>query len=75
MTSNDIVVLYTDGITEAMNIDWEEFGEKGLQAFLKRQEKPGNAQAIILDLDREINRFCGDVAQNDDIAAVVIKVD
>lgn len=71
---DDIVVLYTDGVTEAMNAQRDEFGEDGLQASLRRLGRPGDAQAVIRGLDEDLNRFCGGVPQNDDIAAVVIKV-
>jgi len=75
LAPGDVVVLYTDGVTEAMNADRDEFGESGLQACLQRQRAPQDADAVIQSLDEDLNRFCGDFPQNDDIAAVVIKVD
>jgi phosphoserine phosphatase RsbU/P len=75
LQSQDVVVLYTDGVTEAMNAEWQEFGENRLQAFFQKQKPAANTDALIRGLDEDINAFCGDVPQNDDIAVIVIKTD
>lgn len=76
LAPHDVVVLYTDGVTEAMNGAREEFGEDGLMSCLRRTSRtPIGAPAVIRGLDEALNTFCGDVPQNDDIAAVAITVD
>ena len=69
----DVFVFYTDGVTEAMNIREEIFGEERLiavieaYAHLSSQELQGK----ILQAVRE---FSGKAPQHDDFTMVVIKV-
>lgn len=70
----DLLVLYTDGVTEAFNDRDEAFGEDRLRAFLqKNRKKP--AQAILDCLVAEIRAFTGSAPQSDDITLVVVKVE
>jgi sigma-B regulation protein RsbU (phosphoserine phosphatase) len=72
----DLVVLYTDGVTEAINVDFEEFGEARLKDALKRtlQETPdASANAILDAIIEAVNQFTGNVPQNDDMTVFVIK--
>ncbi|MBN1596415.1 SpoIIE family protein phosphatase [candidate division FCPU426 bacterium] len=77
LQKGDVLVLYTDGVTEAMNEEREEFGVERLQKTIKQYAHNGrnNAEGIIHGLDLEISRFCGDLHQNDDIAVVTMKVE
>lgn len=70
----DVIILYTDGVTEAMNEQAEEFGIKRLYASLERYADAKDADTIIQGIDQDINRFCGQVDQSDDIAIVAVKV-
>jgi len=72
---HDVVVLYTDGVTEAMNAGWEEFGETRLEESLRRHVGAPDAQVVVNGLDTDLIRFCGDTPQSDDIAMAVIKVE
>ena len=70
----DILVLYTDGVTEAFNDLNEAFGEERLKDFvLANRGKP--AAAVLEALVAEIRRFAGAAAQSDDITLVVVKVE
>jgi sigma-B regulation protein RsbU (phosphoserine phosphatase) len=70
----DILVLYTDGVTEAFNGENEAFGEERLKEFvLANRAKP--AAAVLEALVAEIRRFAGGAAQSDDITLVVVKVE
>ncbi len=73
LSSNDLLVLYTDGVTEAMNEDeTEEFGEERLLDCIKsnRAKSAEEIQQTIID---EVQTFSHDV-QYDDITLIVIKV-
>jgi transposase len=72
LRQDDMLVIYTDGITEAMNQDREQFGEARLLAAIKRHGH-GTAQEFADALNREIHEFTGGAAQNDDITLVAIK--
>jgi serine phosphatase RsbU (regulator of sigma subunit) len=67
----DVLVLYTDGITEAQNAQGASFGEdRLLQAVSANLGRP--AQGIQDGVATEIHRFVGDVPQSDDIVLAVI---
>jgi sigma-B regulation protein RsbU (phosphoserine phosphatase) len=68
----DIVLLYTDGVTESRNSDKEEFGEDRLIDFiLRRREVP--AASVIKGLRAELAAFSGSEARDDDMTIVLIK--
>jgi len=69
----DLIVLYTDGVTEAFNERDEYFGEDRLVASICRnRSRP--VQEIMDALLDDIHRFCGTAPQSDDITLVVIRV-
>lgn len=72
LEQGDLLVVYTDGITEAMNAQMEQFGTDRLLAVIKRFAHL-QPQAFCLQLERELADFTGDTPQNDDITLVAIK--
>ena len=73
LSSGDVVLQYTDGITEAMNEEREEFGDDRLKDVI-RQYAHLNVKEFLAALDQEIRTFTKGFTQSDDITAVVIKV-
>lgn len=70
----DILVFYTDGITEAHNEDFEGFGEERLIECLKKQG--GQSASIVVDkIIESVNAFVGKAPQHDDITLLVMKVE
>lgn len=69
---NDLLVLYTDGVTEAENKDEELYGEERLEKVLEgiRGE---TAAGIITSIIEDISLFAGDNPQSDDITLLVMK--
>ena len=72
LRQEDMLVIYTDGITEAMNPAREQFGEGRLLAAIKKYGHL-TAQEFSQELDREIHEFTAGALQNDDITLVAIK--
>jgi serine phosphatase RsbU (regulator of sigma subunit) len=68
-----VLVLYTDGVTEATNAGAELFGEDRLRTLLCRHRDLTAAELIEVILD-EIQRFCGGEPQSDDITLFVVKI-
>lgn len=72
LDSNDIVVFYTDGITEAINRAGEQFGEKRLIETINR-----NSDLPVKDLigrvKDEVFNFAQDQPQFDDFTLVILK--
>lgn len=70
----DAVVLFTDGVTEAMSPDEEEYGEKRLQEVLLAHHG-ASAQAILDAVYADVRRFTDDApVLSDDLTMIVLKV-
>lgn len=73
LTSQDLLLLYTDGVTEARDKHQREFSEQGLvQAVIA---KPGRSSPeVIRALQAAIKAFVGHCPQHDDITMMVLRV-
>ncbi|MDX1613904.1 MAG: GAF domain-containing SpoIIE family protein phosphatase [Candidatus Promineifilaceae bacterium] len=72
IVSGDVLVLYTDGVTEAMNADKDEFGLERLRRIIAKTADR-SARAIRDAIVEEVKAFTEDVAQSDDLTLVIIK--
>jgi phosphoserine phosphatase RsbU/P len=70
--SGDMLVLFSDGVTEARNNQGQELGEKGLAAFL-RKHCHQRAEQAVLSLSEEVRRWCESTAFSDDFTIVLVK--
>jgi sigma-B regulation protein RsbU (phosphoserine phosphatase) len=69
---DDCLVLYTDGVTEALDTEGNEFGvERTMQSV--RASADNGAQAIIARLIDDLRNFVGSHPQNDDITLIAIR--
>ena len=68
--NGDMLVLYTDGITEARNDEGEEFGEKRLKEYIINSVTK-SAEVMISEIRRQAKAFSG--VLQDDATLVVIK--
>ena len=70
----DLFMLYTDGISEAMNMQGDCFGDQRLVelAALNADLKSDDLCACILS---DVHAFAGDAAQHDDMTMVLLKID
>jgi phosphoserine phosphatase RsbU/P len=69
----DVLIAFTDGISEAMTVDYEEWGEEQLVAAA-RTVTDRSAQEIVTAVIASADRFTAGAAQNDDLTLVVLKV-
>ena len=69
----DMVVFYTDGVTEAENRLGEEFGMERLSATVLRDSSL-SAQDLMVNIYNAAADFCGDDF-NDDVTILVVKCD
>lgn len=72
LKKDDMLIVYTDGITEAMNNVDEQYGNDRLIEFI-RQNSELPPEEFVAKLDNDINKFTAGAPQNDDITLVVIK--
>ena len=69
----DVLVAFTDGVTEALNAREEEFGEERLKALL-REVLHLEAAEISARIAAALRAWITDTAQYDDLTFVVMKV-
>ena len=68
----DSLVLYTDGVTEAFNSDWEEHGEERMLDQVRLQGN-GSAKNLVTAIFDSVIDFAGMAPQSDDITITVLK--
>lgn len=68
----DVLVLYTDGITEAKNFKGEEYGYDRLADIINRNagKEAAGLQEILI---KDVYDFCGQSEIDDDYTAVIVK--
>ena len=69
----DVLVFYTDGVTEAENRLGEEFGMERLSTVVQRGSSL-SAEELMIDIYNTAADFCGDDF-NDDVTILVVKCD
>jgi sigma-B regulation protein RsbU (phosphoserine phosphatase) len=72
LQSGDSIVMYTDGVSEAMNADGADYTEERLEAFVSSLNGCA-AQSIVSGIRQEIQRYTTGAPQSDDITLVVFK--
>ena|SRR5215471_585113 len=72
LVAGDILVLYTDGVTEAQNALGEEFGTQRLSDAVRRGST-GSAMGLMGDIVHRAADFCSETGFSDDVTVVVIK--
>src|SRR5713226_9762839 len=73
LLAGDVLVFYTDGVTEAENRLGEEFGMERLSATVRRGSSL-SAEDLMRDIHNAAADFCGDDF-NDDVTILVVKCD
>ena len=68
----DLLVLYTDGVTDASNAEGEMFGRQRL-AEVVSAHRNRSAEELIHTIDEVVNAFVGHTPQYDDITVVIAK--
>jgi sigma-B regulation protein RsbU (phosphoserine phosphatase) len=69
---NDCLVLYTDGLTETLNSEGDEFGVDRMMQSVRASANAG-APAIVKRIIEDVREFTGSVPQNDDMTLIAIR--
>ena len=72
LEKGDTLLMFTDGVNEAMNPQFEEYGDERLEKMLERVAQ-GSSQQIIDAVKDDVKAFVGDAEQSDDITLLAIK--
>ncbi len=73
LTSGDVFLFFTDGLSEAMNTRSELFGEGRLRRILEKSREL-SGEELKERILAEIRVFVGEAAQHDDMTLVLLKV-
>jgi serine phosphatase RsbU (regulator of sigma subunit) len=68
----DLIVAFSDGVTEALNPAGEEFTDDRLIACVTSQNK-NPPQAVMNALLADVRAFCADSPQSDDVTVVLVR--
>ena len=71
LNKGDCFLMYTDGVTEAMNWNNEQYGEKRLKEFL--DDIPAEPKNVVEALRDELADYRKDFPQSDDITILMFK--
>jgi len=73
LEKGNMLVLYTDGITEAVNEKGEAFGEERLMEIIRKNSRL-TAKEMILKIQDDVMIFAGTQPQYDDITLLIMRV-
>ena len=74
LKEGDVIILYTDGITEMLNTSNHFYGEERLERLVKGVRKASSEKILEIITD-DVNEFKGIATQHDDMTLVIIKAD
>jgi serine phosphatase RsbU (regulator of sigma subunit) len=72
LSQGDVVLFYTDGVTDALNDEVQEFGLERLKSVVEAHRDQA-APAIVQAINRAVSDFVGQTPQFDDLTLVVLK--
>ncbi len=72
LAAGDTLLLYTDGISEAMNREGREFTEARLIGSLSESHRQ-SVEIVMSTVIEAVSRFVGDAPQSDDITCMVVR--
>jgi sigma-B regulation protein RsbU (phosphoserine phosphatase) len=68
----DLLIFYTDGVTEAMNATSQMFGEERLRAIV-RANAGASAEQVCQAVLQALHNFIKDTPPSDDITLLIVK--
>jgi len=69
----DLLLCYTDGISEAMNLADEEWGEERMLQAVKTQSG-ASADDVLSEVFRVADQFTGEAPQHDDMTLLILRI-
>ncbi len=67
------IFLYTDGLTEAENIDHEQFGMKRIQDTITQTERHFQPEQLVKNMTEAVRHFVGGAEQSDDLTMLCVQ--
>lgn len=73
LEKGDIIVLYSDGITEARNMAGELYGLERLKKAVEQYAPQYGAEGLVYHISRDYSRFAEEHIQDDDVTLMAIQ--
>ncbi|OGO31751.1 MAG: hypothetical protein A2136_04700 [Chloroflexi bacterium RBG_16_54_11] len=74
MGQDDLLLAYTDGVTDALNIDQVSFGRPRLvELALDKPANHGTCDGLLKNMELRLRQFTGEAVQFDDITALAVR--
>ena len=69
----DLLFLYTDGVTEALNVDDEEYLPDRLIAFMNSTDCTKGLDSLLRNVRNDLAKHVGEAEQSDDITMFALR--
>lgn len=73
MEAGDAIVLYSDGITEAKNLEGEMFGLQRLNKSVEQYAGQSTPEDLFIRISKDFASFVGEQTQEDDITLIALR--
>ena len=73
MSEGDVLYMYTDGVTEAENVEKELYSNERLEEFLNSTDKNLALEELLAQVRQSIKNHAGDAQQSDDITMLALR--
>jgi len=73
MAKGDILFMYTDGVTEAENVDKVLYSDNRLEEFLNTTDSTAPLEELLANVRKSIKDYAGDAEQSDDITMLALR--
>ena len=73
LKSGDILYLYTDGVTEAMDVSNNQYGEERLSKTINSLDKTTDLKTLLKAVRADVSDHVGEAAQSDDITMLAVR--
>lgn len=72
MNAGDLLAVYSDGVSEALNPTGDEYGDPRVEEVVSPNWlEPSDA--VLQSLLRSVREFAQDAPQNDDVTALIVR--
>ena len=69
----DLLFLYTDGVTEALNVDEEEYLPERLIKFMNSTDCAADLKILLKEIRSDLSKHVGEAEQSDDITMFALR--
>ena len=73
LAPGDVIIFYSDGISEATTADERMYGMDALRELVKGFPSGLNAQAMVERILQNVRKFVGDFPQSDDMTVIALR--